>query len=96
MKKLESDFTNYKGKYEIQVGLIMDLVEMSKKLEEETNERDDFHDQVFEVEADARPFEDETEEEKIMLTCAQLITRIWLLEQDCLDTLRVGFNNAVE
>ena len=40
--------------------------------------------------------EEETDAEKAMVTRGNLIARIWVLEQDVMDTLSYGFNTVVE
>lgn len=94
--KLDQEFNHYKHKYKVQAGLVEEMISKNKELDELTKEQDDLKKRIEELEADARPAEEETEEGNNFLTQAQLIAKIRELEQDCMVSLGVGFSTTIK
>lgn len=93
--KLEVDFETYKFKHEIQVGVVKDF-NKEQELEDMTREHDRLDELVKKLESAACPDDGKSEEEKIFSTRAHLIAKVMGLEQDCMNTMEVGFKAVVE
>lgn len=93
---LYDEFEAYKDKYKIQSGIIEDLSMESDKVKALEAEDKKLREPITELEDNARPAEEETEEEKALKTHTQLVEKIRELEEDCMGTLFVGFKTEVE
>ncbi|WJX95592.1 histone deacetylase [Trifolium repens] len=104
--KLETDFTDYKEKYVIQSTYVTELREKKEELArvvksmedlklEYAEEKKTLKARIDSLEAAVAPAQDEPDEVKMLVTRAELVDKIKLLEQDVLDSVKYGFDNAI-
>jgi myosin heavy subunit len=102
---LRTSFADYKEQYQVQAGLVTELREKTKEVQDLTKsleslklehaaEKKKLEDEIADLKAAAAPAKDESKEMKLM-TRAQLVERIKLLDNDCIDGVKFGFDNAV-
>lgn len=81
---LDQTFEDYKGKYEVHVGLVKEMIEKNKEIEYLKKERDERDVRIKELEAEletnTRSAEEETEDEKSLKTRVDLVGKIRELE----------------
>ena len=93
---MKCDILNHESKFEAQVWLLKYLNELRPQLKAATKENERLVARTSELEGITAPAEDETDTEKNMVTRADLIAHIRVLEQDVVDTLGYDFNTVVE
>jgi cell division protein FtsB len=104
--KLETDFTNYKEKYVIQSTYVTELREKKEELArvvksmedlklEYAEEKKTLKARIDSLEAAVALAQDDPDEVKMLVTRAELVDKIKLLEQDVLDSVKYGFDNAI-
>src|SRR3954466_11680538 len=94
--KLEHEFEQYKDKYEVQSGIVEDLVKEQKKVVELEAEGKRLRERIAELERSHLPAAEEDEDEKALVTRSQLLGKVRELEVDCVAILGVGFKAAVD
>ncbi|MCI44340.1 hypothetical protein A2U01_0065579, partial [Trifolium medium] len=92
LAKVKNAFSYYRGKHEIQVGLVTELGQKTAEVARLTEERKKLQDELGALQLSMTPVEDEPEATHGLTTRAELVEKIRVMGQDVLDGVKFGFD----